>query len=381
MAKRMVVRVWPPRGSSHVIVRSHWRRRLARTVLASTVAVAAVACGGSTDDASAPSDAESTAVTEPVGATKSEVSSQSATGAAKSSLIKAGTGPCCLVARDDGIWVMNLRDATVQHVDPQNNQPGEPVSTFPFDAMIGAGDKMLLATPEEYEVALFDPATGKVGQSIKIEGGVRGMAFDANTNTVWVGSATDGTLTHIDADSGRVLDEFTVDGLPEGGDMIPNGNSELWVVTFSGELLKVDLAQQRVVTRLQPFGAADAEVFLVPAGGHLWATSIQEPTLLRIDPRTGKIERRGTIDAAGEAFPRLSAAPDGTLWVAAAPDRIEELDPETGDTLKSYDIPLDNEADVDTYFNAGGITTGFGSVWTTIFHDYRADDALVRLKK
>ena len=379
-----VLGAWRPRvGRAPVRVRSLWRHR-ARAVVAGAVATVAVACGGSTENPDAGSsaaettEAESTGVAEPADVGDSQ-SSQSVTGEAKSSLIKVGTGPCCLVARDDGIWVMNLRDATIQHVDPRTNEPDEPMSVFPYEKMIGAGDNILLEEPGG-GVALFDPATSKVGRRIPVAGGMRGMAFDATSETLWVGSARNGTLTHIDANSGRVLDTFTVQGLPDGGDIIPTSNNELWVVPFSGEILKVDLAQQRVVTRLKPF-AADAAVSLVSAGGHLWATSIQQPTLLRIDTSTGKIDRLGDIDAAGAAFPWLFAAPDGTLWVYAAPDRIQELDPENGDILKTYDIPLADDADVDTYYSVGGITTGFGSVWTAIFDDFSADDALVRLER
>ncbi len=384
MAERILLGDGLPRiGRAPVRVRNLWRHR-ARAVVAGAVATAAVACGGSTENAdagssaAASSEAESTGVAEPAGVGESQ-SSQSGIGEAKSSLIKVGTGPCCLVARDDGIWVMNLRDATIQHVDPRSNEPDEPMSVFPYEKMIGAGDNILLEEPGG-GVALFDPATSKVGRRIPVAGGMRGMAFDATSETLWVGSARDGTLIHIDANSGRVLDTFTVQGLPDGGDIIPTSNNELWVAPFSGEILKVDLAQQRVVTLLKPF-PADAAVSLVSAGGHLWATSIQRPTLLRIDPSTGKIDQLGDIDAAGAAFPWLFAAPDGTLWVAAAPDRIQELDPENGDILKTYDIPLADDADVDTYYNVGGITTGFGSVWTAIFDDFSADDALVRLER
>jgi DNA-binding beta-propeller fold protein YncE len=274
---------------------------------------------------------------------------------------------------------MNHRDTTLQLIDPQTNQPHEPVSVYPFDEMIGAGDNLLLATPERYEVALFDSSTGKVGESVPVEGGVRGMAFDSATNTLWVGSGTDGTLTHIDAESGRVLDTFIVDGLSGGGSMVATGNEVLWVATFSGEIVQVNLAQRRVVTRLKPFG--EAEITIASAGGYIWATSIEQPSLLRIEPRTEEIDRRREIDAVGADFPSLSAATDGTLWVAAAPNRIEEANPETGDTLKSYDIPLAEDADFDTYSSLGGITTGFGSVWTTIFDDYFEDDALVRLQR
>ena len=108
-----------------------------------------------------------------------------------------------------------------------------------------------------------------MGQPIPIAGGMRGMTFDPTSNTLWVGSATDGTLTHIDADSGRVLDTFRVDGLPSGGSLISTGRNELWVGPFTGGLLKIDLARQRVVARLEqsPFGTGAFAV--VSAGGYL----------------------------------------------------------------------------------------------------------------
>jgi streptogramin lyase len=327
-------------------------------------AITAVACGGSAEDASVPSGSDSSNVAESSGVT----------------LVEVGVGPCCLNVGDDGIWVMNHRDRSLQHVDPQTNQPDQPVSVHPYDEMVGAGDKLLLTVPEGYQAALFDPQTGKVGRATPIEGAVRGAAFDATSNTLWVGSASNGTLTHIDVDSGRVLDRFAVEGLPSGGSMVCTGNNELWVATFDNEILQVDLARHRVVTRLKPFGKA--EVNIAFAGGYLWATSFKEPTLLRIDPGTGEIDRRGNIDAAGSQFPRLFTAPDGTLWAVAAPDRIDRLDPETGQTRKSYDIPLSDDANPDDYYSVGGVVTGFGAVWTTVFNNISfVDDAVVRLEK
>jgi hypothetical protein len=67
--------------------------------------------------------------------------------------------------------------------------------------------------------------------------------------------------------------------------------------------------------------------------------------------------------------------------LGTALDRIEQLDPKTGDKLKSYRIPVAEDANPDNYY-AGAVTTGFGSVWTTIFNDTPfVDDALVRLKR
>jgi streptogramin lyase len=285
-------------------------------------------------------------------------------------------GPCCLVARDDGVWVMNLRDETIQRIDPDTNEPDEPIDVSPLYRMIDAGENMLLEG--DYSVTLFDPETAKVGQSIAVEGGVRGTAYDSMSNNLWVGSATDGTLIGIDAETGRVVDTLTIEGLPNGGDLVTTGNNELWVATFDGEILKVDLAERRVVTRLKPFVGND--VSIAPAGGYLWATSVEQPTLFRINPVTAQVVERGDIDAAGSAFPGVATSPDGTLWVAAAPDRIEERDPRTGEILESYELRVPEGVDPNTYYR-GGITTGFKSVWATIFDDFYADDAVVRLER
>ena len=290
--------------------------------------------------------------------------------------IDVGQGPCCLVVRDDGVWVMNLRDETIQRIDPDTNEPDEPIDVSPLYRMIDAGENMLLEGDDS--VTLFDPETAKVGQSIAVEGGVRGMVYDSMRNTAWVGSATDGTLIGIDAESGRVDDTLTIDGLPNGGDLVMTGNNELWVATFDGEILKVDLAERSVVTRLRRF--VGNEVSIAAAGGYLWATSVEQSTLSRINPDTGQVVERGDIDAADAGFPGLATSPDGTLWVAAAPDRIEERDPQTGQTLKSYELPVPEGVDPNTYYR-GGITTGFGSVWATIFDEFYEDDAVVRLER
>ena len=204
------------------------------------------------------------------------------------------------------------------------------------------------------------------------------MVYDSTSDTLWVGSATDGTVIGIDTGGGRVVETFTVDGLPSGGELVTTGNNELWVATFEGQILRVDLAERRVVTRLKRF--VGNEVSIASAGGYLWATSVEEPTLLRINPDTAQIVERGDIDAAGKSFPGVTTSPDGTLWVAAATDRFEERDPESGDILESYELPVPEGDDPNTYYR-GGITTGFGSVWATIFDDFYRGDAVVRLER
>jgi DNA-binding beta-propeller fold protein YncE len=113
-------------------------------------------------------------------------------------------------------------------------QPDEPIDVSPLYKMIDAGAYMLLEGDDS--VTLFDPETGKVGRPIRVEGGMRGMVYDSTSDTLWVGSATDGTVIGIDTGGGRVVETFTVDGLPSGGELVSTGNNELWVATFEGQI-------------------------------------------------------------------------------------------------------------------------------------------------
>jgi DNA-binding beta-propeller fold protein YncE len=307
-------------------------------------------------------------------ATETDASKDPPNGADGVSKIVVGAGPCCLVATNDGIWVMNHRDKTVQLVDPDRNKPGESISVDPYNKWISAGDKMLMEG--ERGAAIFDPATDKV-RPIAGVSSVRGLAFDPKTQTMWIGSAVDGSLTEVDAKTGRVVDTTLIDGLDSGGDIVHAGQ-HLWIANFDGELLKIDLDRHRVATRLRPFAGALGHV--VSAGGWLWAVSTDEPALLRMDPDTGEVTRRIATDFAGTASPGFAAPPDGTLWLASA-DRIERLDPKTGDTLDSYAVPLSDDTDLATYYAMGGVVVGFGSIWTTIFDDTYTDDAVVRLER
>jgi hypothetical protein len=105
---------------------------------------------------------------------------------------------------------------------------------------------------------------------------------------MWIGSAVDGSLTEVDARTGRVVDTTMIDGLDSGGGIVLAGQN-LWIANFDGELLHIDLDKHRVATRLRPFRGALGHV--VSAGGWLWAVSFEEPTLLRMDPDTGEVTR------------------------------------------------------------------------------------------
>jgi hypothetical protein len=130
---------------------------------------------------------------------------------------------------------------------------------------------------------------------------------------------------------------------------------------------EVDLAERRVVTRLSGF--VGNEVSIAAAGGYLWATSVEQPTLFRINPDTGQVVERGDIDAAGSWLPGRGhvTGRDPLGRRRARPDRRTR--PPNRRHTESYELPVPEGVDPNTYYR-GGITTGFGSVWATIFDEF-----------
>jgi streptogramin lyase len=289
--------------------------------------------------------------------------------------IEVGTGPCCLVATESGVWVQNHRDQTLQLVDPDTNRAGTPISVPLGDGMLPAGENLALFDPRG--LAIFDPDS-KESRLVSGVSGLGGVAVDPRTKTVWAGREKDGRLFRVDPDNAEVMEVLTIDGLPSTDNIVVAGPNKLWIATWEGEILLIDVPRRRVLTRSRPFGLA--EVDIASAAGSLWAVAVDRGTLLRLDFNNGRVKDRKGIAVAGERdFPRLAEQPDGSLWLASAPNQLHRIDPRSGNTLDSYDIPFSKDDDLNLYYY-GGVVSAFGSVWTTVFDDLYEDDAVVRLQ-
>ena len=288
--------------------------------------------------------------------------------------IAVGNGPCCVATVGDSIWVLNLRDSTLQRIDPASNRAAEPVYVN-AKAMAPAGDRLLLIDTNLGNLSLFDPATENI-KPIKGFASRGGNVFDGQS--LWLGSTNNGDLVEVDPTSARILTRMTIPGVPNYDSMTMVSDHELWATTWDGDLIQIDLRNQEVVRRLRPFPEATDFVSIVAAGDHLFAVSGQIPRLLRIDQKTGRITARRPLTLTSpNSFPRLSQQPDGTLWLMRGPDQIDLLDPQTGETQTTYRVPLTNGYDATQHF-AGGIATGFDSLWVGVWPDALEEGALVR---
>ncbi len=141
---------------------------------------------------------------------------------------------------------------------------------------------------------------------------------------------------------------------------------------------RIDPHSGKVTAKLTPFGSGGyatlAQVRSIGAvDGSIWETQQGDAagpgipwTLVRADASAAKVTKRlkPPISGAGDAFPYVSNAGDGTLWLQTGPASIEQINPRTGKPVRTIVIPLHPGRAATDYWNSA-IAHGFGSYWIT----------------
>ncbi|HEX5374882.1 MAG TPA: serine/threonine-protein kinase [Solirubrobacterales bacterium] len=162
---------------------------------------------------------------------------------------------------------------------------------------------------------------------------------------LWVTSATDGTLTAIDAPTGDVALKRR---LGRGLSGVAIGAGSVWVSNpRTGVVLRTD-ADGRVTVRVPVGGRPGAVTF---AGGRLWVADEAGSGVSAIDAATNRLVERGIEP---RAAPLRLAAGAGAVWVSNA----------TAGTVRRIDlITATADAPIRVGRGPAGITTGGGLVW------------------
>jgi streptogramin lyase/predicted Ser/Thr protein kinase len=163
--------------------------------------------------------------------------------------------------------------------------------------------------------------------------------------TVWVTSASDGTLSALDPESGRVRSRMR---LGRGVSGVAIGANSVWVSSSrAGDVLRID-PYAGVTARVHVGGSPGAIVF---AAGRAWVADDGGAGVTAIDAETDRpVARRIPPHTA----PLRLAAGAGGVWVSSA---------KTG-TVRRIDL---RTADADAPIRVGrgpaGVTVGGGLVW------------------
>jgi streptogramin lyase len=276
-----------------------------------------------------------------------------------------GEGPCCLAVAADSVYALNHRDRSLQQIDPVSNEVSAPIPVD-ADVMAPLGERLLLTNTDTSKSSIYVPKSQAV---LPIRGFISQGNFGFDGSSLWLGSPQSGELVRMDPRSAKIVERLNFPEVPNFQSLFFMESGSVWAVTWDGELLGLDMQEERVSSRPDPCAPWPATM-VAAVGDLLYAVCMDAGELVRMDGSTGSVEELG-------GSPGVVATPEGTLWLTHGPDAVDQLDPLTGETLASFEIPLVPGKDfIEQY--GGGLTSGFGSLWVTVWADTGPAGQVVR---
>lgn len=263
-------------------------------------------------------------------------------------VVPVGDGPTAIAVGDGAVWVISPANRSLGAIDPEGTLtpiglPGAPtgIATDAGSVWITAG----FGTSESGEGAVlrYSATTKRREQLIPIGDGVRGIAI--GEGAVWVTNQNQNTVTKIDPETGRSIDEVTVGEKP---DAIAVGSGSVWV----GNVV------DRTLSRLDPRTLEQVEIALpdeptaIAVGfRRVWVTSSIGNSLTVIDAEANTLVK--TLQLEG---PRGVAVGAGAVWVALASGAIVRVDPTAVGEETRWRLPGPVE----------GVAVAADRVWVTV---------------
>lgn len=193
--------------------------------------------------------------------------------------MEAGGSLTGVAAKGDRVWLADIESDSLVELDARRT-PIQRVYRIPGGAVrVAVAGDVLWVTGRENSVTRVDPDSGEVGPTVEVGSGPIGLAYDGRR--VWVANSDDGTVSRIDARTGK-----------RAGDPVRVGRG--------------------------PIGAA-------VSAGSVWVANQDDRTVTRIDPDDGRVV--GDPIELGST-PRGITAGDDTVWVVGTnPSALLRVEP------------------------------------------------------
>jgi branched-chain amino acid transport system substrate-binding protein len=286
---------------------------------------------------------------------------------------QVGNTPSTIAVGEGAVWVLNADDRTISKIDPETKQV---VKTFgtggtTTDLAVGEGAVWVgngVQEPGRVDIAYtasvsrVDPDTTAVTETqvlpsprstpdVRTAGEFRTLGVSqlaVGAGAVWAINP-DLSVSRIDPDTGKRVEIIPL----EAGGAIAAGREGVWAIG-AGEnphLLRIDPRTNKVNQRIE-LGADDLTGLAVGAGS-VWATDVEQGLLWRIEPGPDPTTR--TIDVGFGATAVTYG--DGAVWVANfVRDEIARVDVrenEVTDTIRLAGTPP-------------SVATAAGTTWVSI---------------
>jgi DNA-binding SARP family transcriptional activator/streptogramin lyase len=270
-------------------------------------------------------------------------------GAVTGRLVLGGEPDAVAVDESRRVWASEGHDRALVRVDPARMRVlrSFALSSFPVRLAAGGG-RAWVGNAFAGTLTAVDAASGRVSVPVRPEPSSTGrLALAYGAGSLWVGSQ-DNALTRVDPASGRAIARITDVIAP---DAIAVGAGAVWVAQrVRAALLRVDTATNRIVRSI-PLGATATA--LATEGDAVWALTPASQRVWRIDPDTN------AVTAAIEIGPGVThiATAAGGIWTAAATTGIlQRISPRTESIVRTIRIgrPL------------GGIASDHNRLWIAL---------------
>ncbi len=265
-----------------------------------------------------------------------------------------GAQPQAVAFGAGGLWVANLDDGTVSHVDPATQSAtkaipiGEPVSGL---AATPTAVWAVSADPTQLFAVLrkIDPRFQVVTNRVRLQAGygAGSASIASGANGLWVG-VDGGLLARLHQATGTVARTIDTGNSP---DAVAEGAGAVWIADpFANDVVRVDDATNLVSTPI-PVGNGPSSVAV--GEGAVWVADRGDDAVVRIDPDTNAV----TATIAVGHSPTGIAVGYGAVWVANSLDgTVSRIDPSTNRVSKR--IPVGGSPEK--------IAVGDRRVWVTV---------------
>jgi DNA-binding SARP family transcriptional activator/ABC-type transport system substrate-binding protein/streptogramin lyase len=175
-------------------------------------------------------------------------------------------------------------------------------------------------------------ALGAILLAVAIGGAALGLRGENGSATA---RAEPDSVAFLDPAGGELLGQVPVRRTA----LLAFGEGFLWSMSADGTLERIDPVSHSVVRRIgvrvHPGGLAVGE-------GSVWVTDADSPTLLRVDPLYGSVGPIALPAKAGGAGGVAVGA--GSVWVAQGESRVLRIDPRTGRVERRFEVPHASDA-------------------------------------
>lgn len=185
----------------------------------------------------------------------------------------------CIAASGDRVWVCDFNAKLVVEIDARTSEVARLYAVPDGVVRVAVAGTFLWVTGEENTATRLDLRTRRVGPAVDVGGGPIGLAYDGRT--IWVANSDDGTVSRLDARSGRRI-----------GPPIRVGKGPIGVAVLDGTVYvanqddltvtRIDASSGRVLG--EALDVSTAPRGLASGGGAVWVVGTNPSAAVRVDP-------------------------------------------------------------------------------------------------